>query len=73
MKCYVCIYRSEDEEFQEAVDLYTSGRLEESISLAKESLRHSRENLMQAQEADEDTEVEGMEIHKKNHSLLKSF
>ncbi|XP_053396788.1 F-actin-monooxygenase MICAL3-like isoform X2 [Mercenaria mercenaria] len=49
---------SEDEEFQEAVDLYTSGRLEESISLARESLRHSRENLLKAQEADEDTEVE---------------
>ncbi|XP_060606794.1 F-actin-monooxygenase MICAL3-like [Ruditapes philippinarum] len=49
---------SEDEEFQEAVDLYTSGKLEESISLARESLRHSRENLINTQQEDEDTEVE---------------
>ena len=55
----IYLYRSEDEEFQEAVDLYTSGRLEESISLARESLRHSRENLIDAQQEDDDTEVEG--------------
>lgn len=53
------ICRSEDEEFQEAVDLYTSGHLEESLSLAKESLRHSRENLLLVPEVDDDTEVEG--------------
>ncbi|KAL4232988.1 [F-actin]-monooxygenase mical3 [Mactra antiquata] len=48
---------SEDEEFQEAVDLYNSGHLEESLSLAKESLCHSRDNLL-LQDVDDDTEVE---------------
>lgn len=57
-------YRSEDEEFQEAVDLYNSGRLEESLCLAKESLKRSTENLLndgydRLEEADDDTEVEG--------------
>lgn len=62
-KCCYC--RSEDEEFKEAVDLYNSGRLEESICLAKESLKRSTENLLvegydRLEDAEDDTEVEGM-------------
>ena len=64
MTC-VMYCRSEDEEFKEAVDLYNSGRLEESLCLAKESLKRSTENLIEdgynrLDDADEDTEVEGM-------------
>lgn len=55
----MCCFRGEDDGFQEAVDLYNSGRLEESICLAKESLRHSRENLLEREDVEEDTEVDG--------------
>ena len=58
------------------MDLYKSGQLEESICLAKETLRRSAENLadmleheenigegyerlLNGEEADEDTEMEG--------------
>jgi len=45
--------RSGDEDFKEAVDLYTSGRLEESLHLARESLRRSTEDLLQGEEPDD--------------------
>ena len=42
----VIFSRDEDQEdFQAAVDLYKSGQLEQSLSLAKESLRRSADNL----------------------------
>lgn len=45
--------------------MYNSGRLEESICLAKESLKRSTENLLvegydRLEDAEDDTEVEGM-------------
>ncbi|XP_052241674.1 protein-methionine sulfoxide oxidase mical3b-like isoform X3 [Dreissena polymorpha] len=61
---------TENNDFQEAVDLYKSGKLEESLCLAKESLKRSTENLLddggaegedgytRIQEGEEDTEVE---------------
>ena len=72
------VYRDEEQEgFQEAVDLYQSGQLEQSLCLAKESLRRSADNLgdmldreenmeegyerlTNGEEADDDTEMEGM-------------
>ena len=50
----------DQEEFQAAVDLYKSGKLEQSLCLAKESLRRSADNLTDMLEHGENG-VEGYE------------
>ena len=49
-------FRDEDQEdFQAAVDLYKSGQLEQSLCLAKESLRRSADNLTDMLEHEENS------------------